>query len=364
MPAPSRHPPVSVVMPVHNAMPHVDEAVRSILGQSASDFEFVIYDDASTDGSRERLREWASKDERIRLLEGPKNLGPVGSSAFVVEHSTAPLVARMDADDVCSPDRLERQLKVLADHPKAGLVGTLFEIIDDRGELIRGPDYWRLARASGHVPFAAHGSIMFRRSVFDQVGGYRGECEYWEDQDLVVRIAGVAEVWVIPVALYKVRQWTRNTSAASDPERVEDAIDLAYRCIALLEQNRSYDGLLGDARAKPGRVDPGVFISTGSRTLWAGKRPHLFLRLLRRGKLRPNARTLSALVWTAWASASPSSLRGFLNLLIKMRNWRAGELETGEAPIRWEPPAQQSPHPGNETAGRVSQRRTVPQARG
>jgi GT2 family glycosyltransferase len=344
-------------------MPHVNEAVRSILGQTLGDFEFVIYDDASTDGSRDRLREWATRDDRIRLIEGDRNLGPVGSSAFVVEHSRAPLVARMDADDVCSADRLERQLEVLRNETRAGLVGTLFEIIDDRGRLIRGPDYWRLARASGHVPFAAHGSIMFRRSVFDKVGGYRRECEYWEDQDLVVRIAGVAEVWVIPCPLYKVRQWTRNTSATSQPERVENAVDLAYRSIALLEKNQSYDHLLHNPPT-PSRVDPGVFVSTGSRILWAGERPHLFSRLLRRGKLRADARTIAAMTWTAWAAASPYSLRQFLNVLIWIRNWRAGKLPTGEAPIRWQPPVQESSAERHEGADGLSQRSTLPQARG
>jgi len=220
---------LSVVMPVYNALPHLDGAIRSILDQTYRNYEFVIYDDASTDGSTERLREWARNDTRIRLFEGKRNLGPVGSSSFVVEHSTAPLVARMDADDLCAPDRLERQINVLREYPRAGLVGTLFDVINDGGQKIRGPDLWRLTRKAPFVPFAAHGSILFRRNVFDQVAGYRAECEYWEDQDLVVRMAAVTEVMVIPAALYQVRQWTKSTRATSDSERVENAVDLMYR---------------------------------------------------------------------------------------------------------------------------------------
>src|SRR5438445_13136781 len=90
---------ISVVMPVYNALPHLDAAVRSILDQDFSDFEFVILDDASTDGSTERLGEWAAADGRIRLLESERNLGPVGSSNLIVEQARAPLIARMDADD-------------------------------------------------------------------------------------------------------------------------------------------------------------------------------------------------------------------------------------------------------------------------
>src|SRR5205807_7644774 len=127
--------------------------------------------------------EWTREDRRIRLLEGKRNLGPVGSSAYVVAHSTAPLIARMDADDLCSPDRLTRQFALLRDNPQASLVGTLFEVIDDRGRVIRNADIWRLARKAPFVPFAAHGSIMFRRNTFERVGGYRPECEDLEDQD-------------------------------------------------------------------------------------------------------------------------------------------------------------------------------------
>src|SRR5438270_6765111 len=124
---------LSVVMPVHNALPHLDAAVRSILGQSCGDFEFVILDDASTDGSAERLRDWARQDRRIRLIESERNLGPVGSSGLVVEQARSPIIARMDADDTCAPDRLQRELDVFQQHPEAGLVGTLYEVIDERG---------------------------------------------------------------------------------------------------------------------------------------------------------------------------------------------------------------------------------------
>src|SRR3954471_2803022 len=107
-------PRVSVVMPVHNAMPFLDVAVESILGQTFRDFEFVILDDASTDGSTQRLREWAARDGRIRLLEEKHNLGPALSSERVARAARAPIVARMDADDVSHPKRLEEQLDVLA----------------------------------------------------------------------------------------------------------------------------------------------------------------------------------------------------------------------------------------------------------
>jgi glycosyltransferase involved in cell wall biosynthesis len=151
-------PGLSVVMPVHNALPHLDSAVHSILGQSFADFEFVILDDASTDGSRERLRELAALDPRIRLLEADEKLGPVASSNMVADAAKAPFVARMDADDISYPDRLGEQVRVLREDPGVGVVASLCDTIDASGRVLRPPEAWRLSRRSPFVPFA-HGSM-------------------------------------------------------------------------------------------------------------------------------------------------------------------------------------------------------------
>lgn len=323
-------------MPVHNALPYLDEAVLSILGQSFSDFEFVILDDASTDGSTERLNYWASKDDRIRLIRVDKNLGPALSSDRVAREAKAPIVARMDADDISHPDRLKAQIEVLQADPEIGLVGSLADTIDRTSRKIRGPEGWRLTRQSWFVPFA-HGTITYRREVFDKIGGYRQECEYWEDQDLVSRFAGVSKVVVIPSALYQVRQSSTSTRAVSSHDRVERAVDLAYRCVARLEQGRGYDDLLQAQTEETGKVDPRVFIAVGSVALWSGGKPRLFRRLLRRGRLGFDMRTASALIWTAWASANAWSLRSFLRMLLLARNNFTPAVHTTEAPVPWPP---------------------------
>lgn len=169
-------------MPVHNALPHLDEAVESILGQTFGAFEFVILDDASTDRSTDRLRHWASQDPRIRLLRAEANLGPVGSSNMVARAARTPFFARMDADDVSYPDRLAEEIELLSEHADVGVVASLCDMIDRAGRRIRKAEGWRLSRRSVFVPFA-HGAMMYRREIFDQVGGYREQCEYWEDQN-------------------------------------------------------------------------------------------------------------------------------------------------------------------------------------
>lgn len=338
MPPPhSQHELVSIVMPVHNAMPYLDAAVQSILDQTHRNIEFVIYDDASSDGSTERLREWARQDRRIVLHEGKRNLGPARSSNAAVERASASIVARMDADDISYPERVARQLEVLQSHPGVGLVGSLCEIIDSDGRKLRGPEYWRLTRNSPFVPFP-HGSIMFRREAFDRVGGYRPKCEYWEDQDLVIRIARASQVLVIPEALYQHRQSRLSTRIASDQHRVEHAVDLMYRSMDRLNADGDYEEFLKAMKAGDGPLDPRVFVSLGSLVLWAGGKPRLFRRLLKGGQLRPNLRTLNSLVWTAWASLSPATLRLFLTMLVRGRNMSA-PADLGTQPVGWAPPS-------------------------
>lgn len=335
---PTAQPPrLSVVMPVRNALPHLDAAIRSILDQSYRDFEFVILDDESTDGSTELLEKWAQQDSRIRLFRSETNLGPAGSSNLVVAHSRAPIVARMDADDVSHPDRLRLQIEMLDRHPEAGLVASLCDLIDPQGRTLRGPQYWKLARRSWFPPFP-HGSFMYRRELFERVGGYRAECEFWEDQDLALRLAAESDVIVLTKALYKHRQSYSSTRVASDQARVEGAVHLMYECIAALESGSDYEERLKQGVDEAARVDPRVFIALGSLVLWSHGKPRLLKALLRRGKLGWNIGTATALVWTLWASAHPPSLRAFLTSAVRVRGIASAERLGGSEAVKWSPP--------------------------
>ena len=322
-------------MPVHNALPHLDEAIKSILAQTFTDFEFIILDDASTDGSRERLREWAKLDSRIRLLAVDENLGTVGSSNMVASAAAAPLVARMDADDVSDPDRLRQLLQVFHTDPEIGIAASLCDMIDASGRKIRDSELWRLTRRSPFLPFA-HGAMMYRRELFDKVGGYREGSEYWEDQDLVLRMAEIAKVVVIPRPLFRVRQW-KSTRVMCDQEQLEAAVEKVYRAADQLRQGKDWGRIADQPGSARGKLDPRVFVALGSLHLWSGGNPHLFRRLLARGELSWNVRSFTALVWTAWASANPSSLRGFLRLLLKGRNLAAAGSISTATPVRWQP---------------------------
>ena len=332
----TRTPRVSVVMPVHNALPYLDAAVESILHQTFADFEFVILDDASTDGSTERLRHWASRDSRIRLIEEQRNLGPARSSQRVALAASAPIVARMDADDISYRNRLADQLEVLELHPDVGVVGGLFDIIDPNGRVVRGAEPSRLVQPAWIPPFG-NGPLTYRREVFDRVGGYRTECEFWEDNDLILRMAAATKIMMLPYCVYQVRQGRVSNRLSSGQDRVERGVDLMYRARERLEQGRSYEDLLHTKVEQGGKVSPNVFVSLGSIILWAGGRPRFFGRLLRRGALGFNRASLKALVWTAWASLEPHSLRAFVRMLLFARNFPARRLMRTKGPVVWPP---------------------------
>jgi GT2 family glycosyltransferase len=337
-------------------MPYLDEAVRSILAQSHADFEFVILDDGSDDGSRERLRFWAAADSRIRLIEGERSLGPVGSSNLVVERALAPIVARMDSDDVSAPDRLERQLALLERDPQAVLVGSVWEGIDRHGRKVREADCSKVGDDGFAAPFA-HGSVMFRREAFRRAGGYRIETAYWEDLDLYLRMAAQGRVLVVSRPLYRHRFSETCTRLTSSLAAVEEAVDLMFRCRAAFERGEDYQRLLvpSAARPQPARLHPYTFLSMGFISLWSGHRPRSLRRLLSRGALRPDLVTVKALVWAGWAAVSPRSLRKVMQILLRLRNQRAARRHHGEV-AEWRPrlrPARGRPLSGSpaEPAG-------------
>ncbi|HKR02449.1 MAG TPA: glycosyltransferase family A protein [Pyrinomonadaceae bacterium] len=307
-------PALSVVMPVHNALPYLDESIQSVLEQTFTDFEFIILDDASTDGSTEKLREWAGRDARIRLCRSERNLGLSGSSNSVVRASSAEVVARMDADDVCHPERLMRQWEVLRGRSDVGLIGTLCDGIDAAGRTVRPRDRWRVVRRSALVPFP-HGSVMFRRAVFDAVGGYREECLGGEDQDLFYRMAQSSRAVILPDVLYHYRYHADSSSLSFFMARAEGNNTLR-RCDEKTARPAK-GGANGDGRGQ----DLGAIRYASALRLWAGHRPETLRLLLARGVHRRwNAEAMYTLAWAAWARLSPGSLRACLRLFIRVRD--------------------------------------------
>lgn len=200
---------VTVLIAVFDGGLYLREAVESVLAQTYEDFELLLVDDASTDGAVERLR----SDSRIRVLRNDENVGQVPSLNRGLAEARGTYVARLDADDVMLPTRLERQTEALDADAGIALVGTWLDVVDERGKrwaTLRGSidSYADFVAAiiADRLPFG-HPSLMYRRDVVLELGGYDASLAPSEDKDLYRRLAlGRYDARVVPEPLVRYRR--------------------------------------------------------------------------------------------------------------------------------------------------------------
>lgn len=179
-------PSVSVIMPVYNGEDYLDEALSSVLNQTFHDFEFIIIDDGSTDDSIEIIKKYAS-DERVKFISR-ENFGLVYTLNEAISLSCGKYIARMDADDICHPERLKKQVEKLNDG--FDICGGHYHLISEDGRFIGSRicpinDDEFLLCMTRTVPFA-HGSVMFKRDFLMAHNLKYGETEYKQAEDLAL----------------------------------------------------------------------------------------------------------------------------------------------------------------------------------
>jgi glycosyltransferase involved in cell wall biosynthesis len=253
-------------MPVYNARRYLRAAVESILAQTFRDFELIVVDDGSKDDSLAILREYAAKDDRVRIISRP-NTGIVGALNDGLAAARGELVARMDSDDLALPERFEKQVAFLRAHPDHVLVGSQVLLIDPDGAPLcpkRDTEYThdRIDWAHLHHRWPmVHPSVMVRRDAVNAVGGYRDKYEWLEDLDLFLRLAEVGKLASLPDVLLHYRLHTGSVchTRESDQQSIRPALYAevyARRGINSKEQN-------GVPRS-PDRLDR----AGGRDTLW------------------------------------------------------------------------------------------------
>jgi glycosyltransferase involved in cell wall biosynthesis len=204
-------------MSVFNAQETIDRAIESIVNQSLTDWELIIIDDGSSDRTSPRLEAWKAKDSRIRVVRST-NQGITESLINGCELAQADFIARQDADDSSHPQRLQLQLEKISSDDEIGMVSCFVDYTGPNGEFLftqhrpleteEATD--RLLNHREGPP--AHGSVMFRRSTYMRVGGYRPEFYYAQDADLWLRIAEIASVAYIGQSLYTFARGTESIS--------------------------------------------------------------------------------------------------------------------------------------------------------
>lgn len=212
-------PRISVITGYYNRADAVEQSINSILQQDFENFEFIIFDDASTDDTLNKLRRF--DDLRIRLIAHPRNMGFVRGLIHAVSIARGEFIAIHGSGDISHPSRLRRQLEVLEADPSVSLVGCYYRTIRVDGSELKvhtpNADAVSLEKLlKGNV--FSHGEVMFRKSHYEVVGGYRPEFKYCQDYDLWVRMRQVGRFATVPEVLYT--RVAREDGVSYRPEKV------------------------------------------------------------------------------------------------------------------------------------------------
>lgn len=207
--------PITVLMPAYNAEKYIGEAIESILNQSFSDFELMIIDDGSSDSTMNIVDSF--KDARIRVVTNEKNLGLIATLNKGLSLIKTEFVARMDADDISLPKRLETQLKFMRANPDVGVCGTWYDnILPDGSEKKGGrylPSHNEILFKNLYQLHIIHGTTMMRMQVIrDNDLSFNPSFSHSEDYDFFARFAEVSKLHNIQESLYIIRHHEESVS--------------------------------------------------------------------------------------------------------------------------------------------------------
>lgn len=222
-------PVVSLVMPVYNGEKHLREAIESILRQTFTDFELLVVDDASTDNTPSIIREYADVDPRVVYLKNRNGKGIAGGLNTGLQTAQGKFIARADADDINRPERLEEQVRFLQEHPEIVLVGGGYAPFNENGhrlDIFHPMKSMEIAWKYLSDSFFCHPTVMFRREVYEQLGGYPDVKA--EDFAYFSRIVHKYRCWNLPKILIDYREHGSNLSV-SNRESIAQSVQKTYR---------------------------------------------------------------------------------------------------------------------------------------
>lgn len=200
-------PQITVLMPAYNAAKYIAPAIISVLKQSFSNFELLIINDGSTDATENIIRSFS--DERVKLIN-QTHQGIAAALNLGLLNASASLIARFDADDICYPQRLQKQFEFLQEHPQYVLIGSDVDYADHNGEYLyqytnTGHTHEEIAeRIAAFCPFI-HSSVMYKKNIALQAGGYDAKAHTFEDYRLWTRFITRGKVCNLSESLVLVR---------------------------------------------------------------------------------------------------------------------------------------------------------------
>lgn len=204
---------LSVIMPVYNGEKYLSETIESILNQTFTDFELLILNDNSTDGTQAIIERYQQKDSRISVTVKEVNVGPANLRNEGFSLAKGEYIALMDADDIALPTRFEKQIQVLNAHPEVGVCGTWFTFFGGKKDkTVRQPENHNKIKVSFLSSCSiGNPTVMVRKSA---LGEYRFENQYVpvEDYDLWSRMITTTNFYIVQESLLNYRQHDSNIS--------------------------------------------------------------------------------------------------------------------------------------------------------
>lgn len=226
-------PQVSVLIAVYNSARYLSAAIDSVLQQTFANFECVLIDDGSTDGSWNLLQSYAAQDTRLRISR-QENQGIATTRNRLLAQAQGEFVATMDADDIMLPNRLARQVQFLIAHPEVVCVGGALDWINEQGRFLGHCDVpetdTEIQRLLlGGISLLHHPCTMARRSALMQVGGYDETMVASVDLDLWLRLGEIGELANLPETVLQYRLHSKSITHAKQMRQSQDALAACQR---------------------------------------------------------------------------------------------------------------------------------------
>ena len=207
--------PISVIMPTYNTkLEMLKESVESILNQTFRDFEFIIVDDGSTNGTDEYLN--GIQDNRVRIIKNPHNIGITKSLNIGLREAGGKYIARMDADDISLPERLEKQFKYMEAHPDVVMCGCWLEDFGEKTAIrkihIGDMDHYRIKTLFAN-PGPWHPTMFIRHeTLIEHCITYDEKLPYAQDYALCAVLGNLGEIKILPEVLFRCRIHSKRVS--------------------------------------------------------------------------------------------------------------------------------------------------------